>query len=206
MKIPVTKKLIAIGLLALVGCSGDSTDSIQDTGSITVEFILASLPATITYNKPTTPDGYVEYKWSVTFDVNNDGVVNAGDIVLQILHFKMPGTAETTGTIEDLNASVWLYTTDTQTTRQVDAESSVAGNTITISINRNRYPLLDLVKENTLVNFTCSTYDEIAGFSKYDYYPGFSTVTSIPLDGQFSDSQGDADFAYIDMEAMHITL
>ena len=205
MKISITQKIITIGLLSLVGCTSESTDSMQ-SDTITVEFSLASLPATITYNKPTTPTGYIEYKWSVTFDINNDGVVNAGDIILQILHFKRSGAVETTGTIEDLDASVWLYTTDTETTSQVDAVSSVTGNTITISIDRSNYPLLDLVNQGTLVNFTSSTYDESAGYSKYDYYPGFFTLTNIPSNGQFSDSHDDADFNYIDLEEMRITL
>ena len=198
-------RVFSILLLIILNACSDSNQSQHQDDSLSVSITLVSLPNSITYNKPTTPDGKVEYNWGVVFDTNGDGAINQGDIALRILHFKSPGSVEQTGTINDLVAQLWVYTTDTQTTGKVDAKSSLSGNTITISIDKSLHQSLRSINESTQVYFVSSTYDSNAGVSKFDYYPGFYTLMAIPGDGNFTDPQGDAEFQYIDMVSMNIS-
>ena len=173
---------------------------------LSVSITLDSLPDSITYNRSTTPDGYIEYQWGVVFDINGDGAINQGDIELQILHFKSPGSIERIGKISDLGAALWVYTTDTQRTSTVAAKSDVSGNTITLSISKTAYPSLKSITGSTLVYFETTTYDTIPPQAKYDYHPSFSTLLSIPSGGNFTDPQGDIQAPYIDMLNMKISL
>lgn len=201
-----TRALIVLVVIFLASCSGGSNQGNSQGDPLVVSITLDSLPPSYTYNKTTTPDGYVEYKWGITFDINNSGTINQGDIVLRILHFKATGSIEQTGPISDFSADLWEYTSDTQTTSVANAASEVTGDTITISIDKSAHATLSSVTNSTLVYFENSTHDSGAGISKYDYHPSFKTLMSIPFDGDFTDPLGDADFSYIDMLSMNITL
>lgn len=199
-----SRVFVVIAILCLSACKDNKTPA--EASQLSVSITLDSLPESITYNKSTTPDGEVEYAWGVVFDINGDGVINQGDINLQILHFKSPGSTERIGTISDLGAALWVYRTDTQTSNEIKLNSKVSGNTITLSINKSAHPSLTRITESTLVYFESSTYDSTTMMSKFDYYPSFSTLTGISPDGNFTDPLGDAQFAYIDMLSMKISL
>lgn len=199
-----SRVFVVIAILCLSACKDNKTPAEAD--QLSVSITLDSLPESITYNKSTTPDGYVEYAWGVVFDITGDGAINQGDVVLQVLQFKSPGSVERTGTISDLGAALYVYTTDTQTTSNIKLKSEVSGNTITLSVNRTAHPSLTRITESTLVYFESSTYDSATMMSKFDYYPSFSTLTGISPGGNFTDPLGDAQFAYIDMLSMKISL
>lgn len=198
--------IVVVGILCLSACNDKSKQTQIQGTQLSVSITLDSLPDSITYNKATTPEGYVEYSWGVVFDINGDGAINQGDMKLQILHFKSPGIIERTGIISDLDASLWEYTLDTQIIRDVALESVVSGNTITLSISKTAHPSLTRITESTLAYFESSTYDPTTMMSKFDYYPSFSTLTGISPGGNFTDPLGDAQFAYIDMLSMKISL
>ena len=62
----------------------------------------------LTFNHSALGDGYLEYEWSVSFDVDNDGT---DDYSLAVLHFKFGGSTETTGLISDYTQeNLWKNT------------------------------------------------------------------------------------------------
>jgi len=79
-------------VLFITACGGGSDNSVPNTATVSVTLNLDQLPSTITYNRPATPDGYVEFNWGITFDINGDGAINQGDVVLRLMHFKEPGS------------------------------------------------------------------------------------------------------------------
>ena len=104
----IFKILLISTTIFLSACNNNQEPSTG--GNLSVSITLDNLPDSITYNKPTTPDGRIEYNWRVTFDITGDGAINQGDIILQVLQFKAPGSTEQTGAINDLEADLWgLY-------------------------------------------------------------------------------------------------
>ena len=197
--------LVLLVVIFLSACGEESgNNSIRNTLSVSIT--LDSLPQTITYNKESTPDGRVEYEWGVIFDINSDGAINEGDIILKVLHFKESDGIETVGEIADLGADLWLYTSDTTTETVTSAGLTVEGNTITISIDSSSHSSLESITSSTLVSFETSTHDSNDGNSKYDYFPSQGAVVDIPSTGQFSDLQGDASVSYIDMVSMTVEI
>ena len=195
--------LVLINCYVLTGCNDDTSSNNIQQDTLSVSIVLANLPDTITYNKSTTPDGYVEYKWALTLDMNGDGAINTGDIIIQLHHFKSPGSVETTGTINDFSSGVWLYTTDTQTTSQANVNKTISGNTITFSVAKSQFSPLSDINSATLVYFETSTYNASIGMSEYDYYPSYRTLTSIPNSNSFTDTLNDA-APIIDIQNMSI--
>ena len=200
----IFKILLISTTIFLSACNNNQEPSTG--GNLSVSITLDNLPDSITYNKPTTPDGRIEYNWRVTFDITGDGAINQGDIILQVLQFKAPGSTEQTGAINDLEADLWVYTTDTQTTSASKAILLVTGNIITLSIDISAHETLEKITESTLVYFESSTYDPIAGVSEYDYHPSYFTLMNIPSDASFTDPQGDTPYPYIDILSIRISL
>lgn len=198
--------MIRVFLIVFVVLLSACDNGGANQGDLTVSMTMDSLPQTVTYNKASTPDGYVEYEWGVAFDINGDGAINQGDVALKILQFKTPGNVERTGTIADFDAFLWTYTDNIASETVAKATFQVSGNTITITIPRSADSSLKSINDSTLVNFSTTTYDMTAGYEKSDYYPSMGAVVNIPTNGEFTDAQGDADFNYIDMVSMSITL
>lgn len=194
--------VVCMMVLMLSGCGGGSS---TPTDSVVVTIELDSIPSSITYNKTTTLDWHAEYSWGATFDINGDGAINAGDVVLQILHFKSAGSVEQTGTIDDFSAKLWIYTSDTSTTSIANISKQVSGNTITLTADKSLHSSLSSITASTLIYFeTLEMLDN--GSPEYDYYPSFRTYTSIPQSNQFTDAQGDVASAAVDMVSMQVSI
>lgn len=190
--------------LFITACGGgDSTDP---TDTVQASITVSNLPTQVTINKTDSPDGRVEYIWGVTFDINNDGIVNMGDIVLRILHFKSPGSTEATVNVDSLPADLWLYTTDTETQSQFPVDMYISGNTINFSIERTAMAALETIDISTQVYFRTSYYDSVSGLNVEDYHPASRTYVAIPADGMFSDPAADVGFDLVDMVDMDIML
>ena len=83
-------KSISIYLLIIffiTACGGGSDSGNNATGTVSITLNLDQLPSSITYNRAATPDGYVEFNWGVTFDINDDGIINQGDASLTLIAF-----------------------------------------------------------------------------------------------------------------------
>jgi len=191
-------------MLIITACGGGDNPNAED--GIQVSITVSNLPTEVTINKADTPDGRVEYNWAVTFDMDNNGAFSTGDIVLQILHFKRPGSAETTVNVDSLPADLWLLTSSTQTQSQFPIDMSISGNTITMSIERSALAALQTIDESTMVFFDTSYYDSNSGLNAFDYYPDVLGFVNIPTSGMFTDPAADTAFDLIDMIEMDIVL
>ncbi|MEJ2406522.1 MAG: hypothetical protein P8171_19950 [Candidatus Thiodiazotropha sp.] len=201
------KIILIISLVLLTACnSNDHNDQNAQEDILSVTFTLNSLPDELDYNKSDTLDGHIEYQWGVTFDISGDGAIDAGDVVLQILHFKYPDMEPQTGPITDLPADLWVYTSNTEISSEAEASMQVSGNTITISIDKSAYPALKQITGDTLVYFETFAHDPTDGSSQYDYYPSYATFMSMPADKHFTDAENDASPSYIDLLSMSISL
>lgn len=195
-------------LFFLASCNDNESTNITSSArdTISVKLTMNNLPDTITYSKSTTPDYQVDYSWGVTFDINNDGMINQGDIILQILHYKSPGDTEQVGSIDDLESNVWLYTSDTAFESIAAVNKEIAGNSIIFTVDRSTHETLSKITPDTLVYFSTSYFDENNQIPQYDFYPSFSIYVNIPADGKFIDDTGDVTFPVIDMVSMEINL
>ena len=199
--------LACIGILCLlIGChvsKGDDDDTVR---TITVTITVADLPDPVTYNKNATPEGFVEYCWGITFDTNDSGAADTGDVVLDIMHFKPTGGIETVGSVLDFDAKLRQYINDTQTASKADISRSINGNVITLTVTDSTHWAVLSIDSNTMVYFRTQYYDESGGTAHFDHYPAADTFEAIPGDGQFTDAGGDADgWDLIDMVDMTVT-
>jgi len=198
----LTYLFIFLWVSACGGGGGASGDAAPEKISVTIT--VDKLPNVVNYNRAVTPDGYVEFGWGVTFDINGDGAINQGDIGLRLLHFKAPSSSETTGPLSDFSARLWIFTTDTRLESVAAATQTITGNSITLSIDRSAHASLASISNTTLVYFLTTNRDDSNGLPIYDYYPGFATLIDIPLDKQFTDVQGDVVPPESDMVSMSL--
>jgi hypothetical protein len=122
------------------------------------------------------------------------------------MHYKRPDAQEEFISINDIDAKLFIYTTDTETRSTADATSYISDKEITIIIDRNSHESLASISDTTLVYFKSSTYVENDKLHMTDHYPGFETLTNIPPTGLFTDSEEDVSIGYIDMLTMSILL
>lgn len=85
----------------------------------------------LTFNHSALGDNFLEYEWSVSFDVDNDGT---DDYKLAVSHFKFGGSTETIGLISD-NAQRDLWKkTGTNWTTLTNAILNIDANADTFTI------------------------------------------------------------------------
>jgi len=63
---------------------------------------------------------------------------------------------------------------------QVTVNKIISGNTIILSTEKSKYSQLQNISSATLIYFETSAHNASTGFSDYDYYPSYSTLTNIP--------------------------
>lgn len=167
---------------------------------------MSELPETITYNRESTPIGRVEYDWAVSFDLSGDGAINADDALLRVLTFKQSGP-EQSGSIESLGADLWVYSSDSTTSRVGPVALERSGNTLIISADVDDYPEhLQFVCPETLVYFQTDVFDDETGEPIKDYFPASNTYTNVPASREMMDASGDVSAAEIDLVHMEVLL
>jgi len=191
--------------LWLSGCN-DSSDNDTESRTIKVDITVESLPSTVTIEKTTTPNGYMEYSWGIVFDSSGNHAVSTGDVMLRLYYFRTNGNPETTVPVENLKARVFLFLTDTQAQSVGTIQADVTGNTITLTASDSVNSNLKNVDEDTDVYFETIYYDHNTGMSYYDYMPAFITFSSASGDGQYTDASSDVSFALIDLVGMAVEI
>lgn len=199
MRNPLSITLLFVSALGLVGCGGDSDGNgvlpvLAEPGpklcgfdDIVVTMTMTALPETITYNRDSTPNGRVEYRWDATLDVTRDGAINDDDIVLRVIAYETNGD-EQTGTIESLGADVWVYSGGGSiTTSKAPITLEQDGNTLIMSARGDAHPALEFVCEDTLVNFSTTVFDEASQTQSNDDVPAFQTLTNVPPNRELTD-------------------
>ncbi len=137
---------------------GSATASISN---ITLD--LAYLPDSVTVNRDAQDSGRVEYDYGITFDVNQTQETDAGDIYIQLRHFKGAGSFDANQQVNlaDLGASLWYSayenSTDRLLTRTTSNDSfavavAQTGNQLNFAIDASNNALFSLISPDTPVN------------------------------------------------------
>lgn len=202
------QKIYSIVLLScnfvLLSCGGGGSSDNATTDDFSVSITVANLPSSITYNKTSTPNNVDEYSWRVTFDMNKNGLIDKGDIILSLEHYKQSGSVEKTGKLTDFPADLWIYTANNTAETQIPLNTTIAGNTITLSTKKSQFTQLNNIDNTTQVQFTTATYNSNSQSTDFDYYPNFGTVEAIPANNQFTDNSNDTPSAIGDMQSMSV--
>lgn len=201
-----------LSVLAVAGCgggdSGNATGPNVINNSVTVTMQTANLPSDVTYNHAAHDFG-MEYMWAATFDVDNNGYASAGDLQLNVQHYKFSGAATTVAPLADIDAKLWIYTSETNRRSTVPLRKTINGNTITLSIDKSDYSGLDAVRPSTPVNFSSQYYEPALSTWYNDDYPtalhgpaSGPRFTTVPADGRMTDVTGDVQAAMVDFEVL----
>ena len=108
--------------------------------TLTVVFHLRDVPESLTFDRTGIKEGYVEYKWEVSIDVDNDQETGYGgfEYTLSALHFVQPGDRGNNTVVpigERAHANTWKVGPDGSTSSLFSAsiEVSVDASTITLT-------------------------------------------------------------------------
>ena len=207
---------MVLSVLAVGGCgdgdSGNTTNPNVVNGSITVTMRMANLPSDVTYNHAAHDSG-MEYMWAATFDMDNNGYASAGDFQLNVQHYKFSGASTTVAPLANIDANLWVYTSDTSRRSTVPLHKTIEGNTITLSIDKSAYSGLEAIQQSTTVNFSSEYYEPALSTWYNDNYPtalhgpaSGPRFTSVPADGRMTDVTGDVQAAMADFEVLTVQI
>lgn len=208
------RQLILVGAIAsLAACGGgdsngfgpgDGGNNVGTNDTIEVKMTVASLPAELPINRVTTDAGALEYGWSVTFDLNENYVIDEGDMQMLLGHFKAGDTptsvspSQFQASLNRVNAAGIYVFVDT-------IHTSISGNTISLYVSKNVHDSLKLISQSTGVHFRATSVNA-AGFSYSDYYPGKDSYADMSSNGQFTDPPNDIIQAHADLLSMSVSL
>ncbi|MDP5189912.1 hypothetical protein [Rheinheimera baltica] len=153
--------------------------SASSVRSMTFSLALDYLPPAVSINRGVQLTGRVEYQYGVHFDINRNNVADAGDVLVQLQHFKSAsGSAEETA-LSNLGANIWavfprkqaLGTTTTSSSNsanmvQVQQNDSV----LTFNVDVRTHPLVGFIDAQTpmfvytYINYPQPEADVIAGW------------------------------------------
>jgi len=173
------KKIILFFLVSLLlGCGSSSNETeevISYENAIKASMTVGKLTNAITVDFQESSVGLYEYVWSVRFDANNDGVVGAGDIALEIRELKQSGDVERSVKITNLNAWLVQYNESghSSTTGLVDIE--VKGNILSFVVDRDAHEYLQNI--TTMTQVLVRAYRSTPSANSSDYLPALNTYT-----------------------------
>lgn len=144
--------------------TGNLTDLSQGCGNaadisrMELTINLTALPPFVGINRDAQQTGRVEYQYGVHFDINKNNQVDAGDVAIQILHFKNAQSAGMTTTLADLEGNIWAffprqqaagYLTQTSSSRASMVQVSQTENTLRFNIDMSKHSLLAHIDDDT---------------------------------------------------------
>jgi len=136
----------------MVGGAIDITDS-----KINIKIQVRNLPEKLPFNKKTTAENSIEYRWGVEFDVNGN---NTEDFTITADHFKAPGEPEITDYLYQQVYPGAFKNTGQSTDRIAEAQMMVNGNVIFLSVMKSAHPdLAKITKQSRVRFFTVSRND-----------------------------------------------
>ncbi len=132
----------------------------NDTGitQMALSIELTYLPPYIGINRDAQQSGRVEYQYGVHFDINQNDEVDAGDVAIQLLHFKNTQSVAEVIPLTDLRANIWSYLPRQQAAGFLTQSSSSglamvqlnqSDNKLEFTVDMSSHPLLAFVNDNT---------------------------------------------------------
>tara|TARA_R110002126_G_scaffold43475_26_gene124636 strand:- start:2951 stop:3997 length:1047 start_codon:yes stop_codon:yes gene_type:complete len=135
------------------GCDTASTVSFMNV-SVELEY----LPDAVLIDRNAQATGRVEYQYGVHFDINQNSVVDAGDVAIQLQHYKSATDEQTLTALSGLDSNIWNFIPRQQAQGYSSTSSSLSkamvqlsqdGSTLLFSIDMTRHPLLRFVDADT---------------------------------------------------------
>jgi len=162
--------------------SGDAAFSFIDIGevkikiensNVVVDVKLLDIPDYLAYNSENVPDGYAEYSWTVTFDVDRDDS-SSNDIMLSVAYIKNISAPEIQDSLLDLTMKN-VYRFPNGGAGQLPVIGHVIltqdNNTMTLTVPKNSNPSLEEINETT--PFMVNTFYNSAGTVYEDRFPDY---------------------------------
>lgn len=123
-----------------------------DPGAITVQMTVFELPSTLVFNQPGVPLYRVEYQWEVFFDTDDDGIA---DYKMSMEHSVSSTTPSTQSVLAGTSGSVYgKQNSSGFSPYLVPAQTSVTGNTITLSVQKSANASLAAITSSSKVMFS----------------------------------------------------
>ncbi len=145
-----------------------------DDKNIVVDISLAHIPRMLIYDRADVANDNLEYEWSVSFDVDNDGTPD-NDISISLSSYKFEGDTPSIGyLLQFIQRDVWLWGSESviNLTSNIDiSEAKIFDvSTISIQLKKSEHKALKMITAKTPIRF--STYYNF-GARKIceDFYP-----------------------------------
>jgi len=185
---------------------------------ITVTIDLTSLPDTFTYDLDTTQNGAAEYRWSITFDTNNNATLDKGDVIFDVSLVAFDATPQQTIPRGDLRAYLWERgdANPIVATQVAEIGLETTATSLTFSASARLLPSLASISNGTQIYVETQYKDKTSGTYYMDYYPAVETYTSGLDTSLITDGLNDfetyigpvigKDFPFIDIEKISVAI
>ncbi|GEM_PF-5362287 len=130
-------------------------------GKIEAILDLVEVPTIVKVDREASAMITTELDWSVSFDINDSGQIDAGDVSLHLSNIKHPNKSEAVVPLVHLESRLVIYTSAEMGYSILDAANiSADANGLMFSVDASTHPLLSLITENTGVYATSSIFYE----------------------------------------------
>lgn len=155
-----------------------------------------SLPSQLPVNLETTEIGYIEYRFAIYFDVDDDGVLSVGDVLFEIYYAKTDDSQpeelaissfdfKTVGLITEVRYERGPQNIPDYSYRTFDEfDISVANNALTFQVSQSLFGELKSINSSTqvYVEFSCNAAD----CDGSDYIPNGSNTIGMAFTQEMS--------------------
>lgn len=189
--------VIILGLFLLSGCKegGSESDIAAESdvfyaaNTIRAKIFVSDIPEAIILDHEETESNTAEYAWRVTFDVSQDGIIGAGDLLFQISEAKYAGEEERVVKLTDLEASLLRYEDENTMYRQAAIDFEVDSTGIAFIVDRSLHEDLKDISLTTQVNV--EVYKSIPSQLSIDYLPDSQVYTQLQNTALITDDKMD---------------
>lgn len=215
----LNKISLVITLFSLVACGGGgSSSSGTNEAKVKSTINVTNLPDSFIYDLDTAQNGTSEFEWRISFDINNDSIINEGDIFFGIRLAASDATPQSTINRSDMQAYLWVYGNGNPTISIRNTEINLTSTNTSFSFSApvRLHDSLKSITNGTQVFVQTLYRDQSTGTYYYDYYPGKDAYTvgldtSLLVDSTFDfetniSPVSDKDYPFIDIESISVTI
>jgi len=162
------------------------------SGRLRSEIRFVTLPDFLALNHATTSIGAKEFELAMTFDINNSGTIDTGDLVLRAVHIK-PAEANQaqSRSIADISAELVILNNDGYSATIQYTDLEVSDNQLAMTLEKAAHPAITQITNNTQINvavFYLNADDSVIE----DAYPAEGVLTIGVDNSLLEDAMGDA--------------
>ncbi len=105
-----------------------SMEIVVSGSTVSIELTMEDLPNMLTFDHTELPVDETNYRWSVTFDMDSDGVLSENDLLYSVSYFKQNRAESSRMLLATTQGSLWKYEADLSTTTTRAAAVTKTGN------------------------------------------------------------------------------